>query len=87
MKSNLKKEYKKKYMNWRKMAYHKCGYLIEDIPHNNIDFFTHFIHYCPKCGKQYELKDLDIFIGAIIWNGVWYNPFTWFKEKAIKKEL
>lgn len=68
------------------MAYHKCGYFIEDIPHNDTGFLTNFTKYCPKCGKRYEEKDLEVFVGAKVWNGIWWNPLTWFKFKIIERE-
>ena len=64
--------------DWKKMAYHKCGDLITDIPVNDIGFLTDFTKYCPKCGTRYKNADLEVFVGRFISLAKWYNPFTWF---------
>ncbi len=72
-------------MSWQKYAKHKCGHVI-DLPFNNYRFLVDFITYCPKCGDQYEVIDLDLFVGRYVYKGKWYNPFTWFNFELERKK-
>ena len=67
-------------MSYEMYAKHKCGDIVS-VPANNMDFLTHFVNYCPKCGVKYEFRDFETFVGHLVWKAVWYKPWTWLSFK------
>ena len=68
-------------MSWDKYAIcKKCGYYKTAIG----DHATVFRQVCDSCGEQ--LWDTEV-IAREVWNGKWYNPFTWFDLKLEKRKV